>query len=138
MFNSRRGFIGVILAPLVALIPKSAMSADCRAWFGKGYCTDYVKQKTGRSQRGDAKAWKGNTKRHEVKAGDVAIFDFGKWGHVAYIEKVAKDKREKPTSLTVSEMNWGSPLDDCAKSPMFGKVGRRTVSLDKVDRIWRP
>ena len=129
----------VMSSILFSSIGLSVYAQDCRQYYGKGYCTDYIKEKTGKQQSGDAKNWKGGGKKDDVKKGDVAIFDFGSWGHVAYVEKVNKNKKGKPESVDISEKNWATPLDACAKGPNFGrKTTRNCVALSKIDRFWRP
>jgi surface antigen len=131
--------ISVLGGLLIVSVGASVYAQDCKQFYGKGYCTDYIKERTGKQQSGDAKDWKSNIKKDDVKKGDVAIFDFGKWGHVAYVEKVNHNKKGKPESVDISEKNWGSPLDDCARGPEFGKkTNRKDVSLSRVSRFWHP
>lgn len=113
---------------------------DCSCWIkAGGYCTAYIKNKTGKSQHGDANTWTSNIQSSQVKKGDVAIFR--SLTHVAYIEDVIKDKKGKPVSVKISEYNWGpKKIDkDCIVTDKFGVVNHRTVDIGKVDGgFWRP
>jgi surface antigen len=42
-----------------------------------------------------------------VVRGDVAIFDLGRYWHVAYVENVRRDHRGNAISIDISEKNYG-------------------------------
>jgi len=127
--------IGLVFGLMVGALG----AKDCKEYYGKGYCVDYIQQKAGKKQSGNAKDWTSNIKKEDVKAGDVAIFKFGNWGHVAYVDKVNYSKDNKPESLDISEWNWAEPLDSCARGPKFGITSTRNVKLGKVNGgFWRP
>jgi surface antigen len=145
IMQSRRSFLqaaGVLVVS--SLLPVKGLTADCSQWYGKGYCTDYVAKRTGKRQGGDAKNWSGNVKdKSTIRSGDVVIFDFGHWGHVAVVDQVhyrQVGKAQVADSVRISEWNWADPLDACARGPNFGKLTtpQRTVSLQSVSRVWRP
>lgn len=140
----RRQFLGLGAASVAVLIGNNALAGtvDCSKYFGKGYCIDHIKNKTGKKQSGDAKNWRGNINKTDVRKGDVAIFNFGSWGHVAYVESVTpapgKGKVVPPKTVTVSEMNWKMPLDSCLRGPNFGVVTTRTIDVNTPAAYWRP
>lgn len=108
---------------------------ECTKYLGKGYGTDYIKQRVGQVLPGNAAKWKGNINLNQVQLGDVAIFNIGSAGHVAFVEKV-HHKDGQPVSVYLSEMNWG-PLGNCDRSDNFNVVTYRTVAIQKVARVWR-
>lgn len=132
-------------------LPFASASPDCSKYIKMGgYCTDYVKSKVKpkNAPSGDAKTWPNNVSKKDVKKGDAAIFkSVGSYGHVAYVEKVNLDKKKNPTSVDISEMNWGGKppmmLSDyalrvsCGVTDKFGVVSKRTVSINDVSGFWR-
>ena len=120
-------------------------ASNCSKYFGKGYCVDYIEKKAGHKQSGNASQWSGkkvSEMKNDNKKGDVAIFPeaAGGYGHVAYIEKVNKDKKGNVDSIEVSEWNYGPKMvdKDCAVTNKFGEKTTRTVKIETVGRIWRP
>ncbi len=112
---------------------------SCAQYCGSGYCTDYIFYRLGVKQQGNAKDWSGNISADQVRSGDVAIFDFGEWGHVAVIESVNGDE------ITISEWNWGvkstNPIEQsCGVTVEFGQLHSpfRTISKSTATRFWRP
>jgi len=142
LFSRRTFFRFTILAlavgPAITAGNSAIAAHPCAKYQGKGYCTDYIALKTGARERGNANGSQGKITKREVEAGDVAVFDFGRWGHVAYVESVNLDDKERKVSVKISEWNWGSGLDKCAVSSMFGKLSTRTVLIRNVDHFWRP
>ncbi|MFC1644918.1 CHAP domain-containing protein [Patescibacteria group bacterium] len=57
--------------------------------------------------------------------GDVAYWDKGTWGHVAFVEKVNYDASGNATSVYVTEYNY-SPAHD---------LGNRTIQLDDEEHV---
>lgn len=133
-------FGSFLLSPTNSYAAANCKQGDCACWIkAGGYCTAYIKLKTGKSQSGDANKWKSNIKSSDVKKGDVAIFKSKT--HVAYVESVNKDKKGKPTSVKVSEYNYGPKWVDesCLVTDKFGIVSTRTVDISSVDGgFWRP
>lgn len=90
--------------------------ADCTCvdWVKRdGYCVDYVKTRIPAfpipNNISDIVALN-NKEIPEVMAGDVAIFDLGRYWHVAYVEKVHMDQQGRATAIDVSEMNFGGNM----------------------------
>ncbi len=118
----------------------------CAKYYGKGYCTDYIKQRTGNKQRGNAGTWTTNIQTKEVRQGDVIIFKSPGVGHVAVVERVIYERNtDKPYQVEISEMNWGRASSDaekkaCYVTEMFNQVGRRTVKVSdsSIKGFWRP
>lgn len=130
---------GILLANflLIATNTQATCSSECRQYCGQGYCTDYIFSRLHVKQVGDAKQWKGNISANEVQSGDVAIFVFGKYGHVALVESVDGNY------ITISEWNFGScntsQCDQaCGVTDNYGKTTRRRVLVSSVTRFWRP
>ncbi|HZS46011.1 MAG TPA: CHAP domain-containing protein [Blastocatellia bacterium] len=134
----------VVLALSPALVaPAASSAANCSKYLSEGgYCTDYIKFRTGKKQSGDAHLWVGNVNVKDARAGDVAIFPYAAdgFGHVAYIERANKDSRGNPVSFYISEWNYGSQWVDraCAVTNLFHKPNYRTVQINQVGRVWRP
>lgn len=116
----------------------------CAKYYGKGYCTDYIKERTGKKQSGNAGTWRGNIQVKEIRSGDVAIFGSPGVGHVAVIERVIYERNtDKPYEIEISEKNWGGASSnkeerDCYVTKMFNQIGRRTVRVSNVKAFWRP
>ena len=116
-----------------------AHATDCSQYLGRGYCTDYIFDQTGQRQSGDAKNWAGDHNLSLLKKGDVAIFDFGTYGHVALVETVNRDSAGTPVSVDLSEWNYGSTYvnEACAVTNAFGVRGTRNgISVSNITRFW--
>ncbi len=121
--------------------PAATAAADCSRYFGRGYCTDWVAQRTGRRQRGDAGSWQANRGVDQGEPGDVIIQRIGSYGHVAVIERVQyRPYTAIPAAYDVSEMNFGPRMVNapCAVTNYFGRVTYRTVKVSAVAGVWRP
>lgn len=163
---------GIILKRIVGIVLFAFMLAEgtnCRAdgtcddWVDKGgYCVDYVKSKMPTfpvPKDVAAITLLNNKASKDVAQGDVAIFDLGKYWHVAFIEKVHVDQRGNATAIDVSEMNFGGRLSlndykkkwrsknrsewkraiSCGVTKKYGQTGKRTrIALSSVDQIWSP
>ena len=157
-------YVGIIV--LFALLSASNYSfADCNCgdWVNKGgYCVDYVKTKipTFPIPKSVAEiATLNNKETSKVEEGDVAIFDLGKYWHVAFVEKVHVDSKGSATAIDVSEMNFGGQLsyDEykkrwhtknkgewkralcCGVTNKYDRMStRKNVALDSVEQIWSP
>jgi surface antigen len=114
----------------------------CAKYFGKGYCVDYIKNRVGKKQSGDAATWSGNIDPKSVQPGDVAIFNSpAPYGHVAVVERVIYERNtDRPYQVEISEWNWGAQWvdKDCAVTNMFAKQSRRMVRVNIVKAFWRP
>jgi len=75
-----------LLLFVMTLFSASSYAADCSQYLGRGYCTDYIAYATRQRQAGNAQDWKGDHDLSKLVQGDVAIFDFGTYGHVAFVE----------------------------------------------------
>ena len=94
-----------------------------------------------------------------MREGDVAIFDLGRYWHVAYVEKVHTDQQGNATAIDVSEMNFGgqmsfdeykskwSPKNEsewkralcCGVTDKYDQTdSRKNVALNTVTQIWSP
>jgi surface antigen len=131
------------LIGLAVILATPVQAADpCAAYYGKGYCTDYVNSKIGNRQRGNAENWRGGLPRNLVRKGDVAIFR--RVGHVAYVEDVvSRDKNGNPSRIRVSEWNWaagtksGTPAS-CRVTRNFGVQTVREIDVSQVDDFYGP
>lgn len=136
---------------------------NCDDWMNSGgYCVDYVKTKipTFPIPKTDAEiAALKNKVIQEVEEGDVAIFDLGRYWHVAYVEKVHLDSQGTATAIDVSEMNYGGELSFqeyrntwnqknesewkralcCGVTKNYDQLSRRkNIALDSIEQIWSP
>lgn len=147
----------------------TAMHAGCYAgvtcddWMEKGgYCVDYVKEKIPTfplPQTAVELAALKNKKLRDVAEGDVAVFRYRNFWHVAYIEKVHRNRHGKATAIDISEMNFGRQLASYEYKDIWGvksdsewkravacgvthnynkKTSRKNVSLSTVTQIWSP
>jgi hypothetical protein len=127
-----------------------------------GYCVDYVKTKIPSfpiPQNKDEIATLKNRDIFKVTAGDVAIFNFSNYWHVAYVEKVQLDQHGNATTIDVSEMNFGNQLSlndfrnkwkqksksewkraiCCGVTDNYDQTSaRKNVALNTVTQIWSP
>lgn len=138
-------YIGIGFAlTLDSFTVETCAQDKCAKYYGKGYCTDYIKEQTGKKQSGNAGTWRGNIRVKDVKKGDVAIFSSPGVGHVAIVDRVIYEHNtDKPYEIDISEKNWGSPSTNaeekaCYVTKMFNKVSRRTVRVSTVKAFWRP
>jgi hypothetical protein len=106
------GFI--MFLTLTTACENSFADCTCEDWVNRGgYCVDYVKSRipTFPAPKSVAEITVlKNRETSQVKEGDVAIFDLGKYWHVAYVEKVHLDHKGTATAIDVSEMNFGEQL----------------------------
>lgn len=115
-------------------------TTDCRQFFGKGYCVDYIHQRYRNAPSGNASTWPSTVKdKYSVQKGDVAIFRSAASGvgHVALVENVNHNRK----TIDVSEMNWGvGKIDACSRvDGAFNKVSyRRNIPISSVSGFWRP
>jgi len=136
-------FMTIVTSALVFGMATPSLAEDiCSKYYGKGYCTDYIKKKVGTKQGGDAKDWSCNVDKTDVKGGDVAIFKSK--NHVALVEEVTRDKKGKPKNIRISEWNWGKinkkdkEKKYCIVTESFGISNERSVSASSGVCFWRP
>lgn len=140
-----------------------ALNCDCGDWMDKrGYCVDYIKEKIPGfpiPQNTTEIASLKNKPVSEITEGDVAIFNFSNYWHVAYVEKVHRDQQGVARSIDVSEMNFGDRLtrDEfngkwkirnerewqraicCGVTDRYDELSfRKNIELDTVKQIWSP
>jgi len=153
----------VMVFSLMALSSTSFAGCNCDDWMDRGgYCVDYVKTKIPAfpipKTDTEIEALK-NRETSKVEEGDVAIFDLGRYWHVAYVEKVHTDSRGRATAIDVSEMNFGGQLsfDEyksrwrtkkesewkralcCGVTKKYDQLSRRkNIAIDSVEQIWSP
>jgi hypothetical protein len=154
---------------LTAAISFSALPSNCFAgcncddWVDKGgYCVDYVKSKIPSFPIPKSVAEITLLKNREtakVEEGDVAIFDLGKYWHVAYVEKVHSDQLGNATAIDISEMNFGGQISFqefknkwnpknssewkravcCGVTQKYDQLSKRkNIALNSVEQIWSP
>jgi len=100
-------------------------SDPCAQYYGKGYCTDYIRTKVNIPWRGDPITWIEQARKHSYKTGNepkvssIAVFSYAMpFGHVAWVESILPDG-----SFTVSHWNWGKMINrECGVTEMFGKT----------------
>jgi hypothetical protein len=152
----------MILA-LTALSKNSYADCNCDNWVERGgYCVDYIKTKVPTFPIPKSVAEISVLKNKEtakVEEGDVAIFDLGKYWHVAYVEKVHLNSQGNATTIDVSEMNFGAQIsfDEykkrwhtrnesewrralcCGVTKKYDQTSRRkNIALNSVEQIWSP
>lgn len=136
---------------------------DCDDWVSRrGYCVDYVKSKIPSfpipTSEKDIMQLK-NRDVGKIAPGDVAIFDLGRYWHVAYVEHVHRDQFGKAVAIDVSEKNFGDRLtlsefrktwktpktgewkraQWCGVTKKFDQIGvRRYIDLATIDQVWSP
>lgn len=136
---------------------------NCDDWVARrGYCVDYVKSRIPSFPIPDGEDdIKRLNNRHvrDVARGDVAIFDLGRYWHVAYVENVHRDGHGNVVAIDVSEKNYGPRMSPahyrktwgnghgsewkravwCGVTKKFGQNGVRTnVPIDTVEQVWTP
>lgn len=140
-----------------------ALDCACGDWMDKeGYCVDYVKEKIPSfpiPQNTTEIASLKNKEISEISEGDVAIFDFGNYWHVAYVEKVHRNQQGIASTIDVSEMNFGDRMSFvefrtkwksanesewkralcCGVTDKYDQMGfRKNVALNSVTQVWSP
>lgn len=135
----------------------------CDDWINRGgYCIDYVKTRIPTfplPQTATELAALKNKDIPDVAEGDVAVFRYRHYWHVAYIEKVHRNKQGEAKAIDVSEMNFGRKLSfydyqaiwsiksdsewkravACGVTHNYSKkTSRKNVELATVKQIWSP
>jgi hypothetical protein len=127
-----------------------------------GYCVDYIKTKIPSfpiPMNTSEIALLKNKDIPEVAEGDVAMFNFSNYWHVAYVEKVHLDQQGNASSIDVSEMNFGGKMSFAEyKAKWRGKSrsewkralccgvtdnydltsSRKNIALNTVKQVWSP
>ncbi len=155
----------VASAIVIACLSTNSYSADCTCvdWVEKGgYCVDYVKDKIPSFpiplSATEIVSLK-NKEITEITEGDVAIFNYRKYWHVAYVEKVHRDQQGDASAIDVSEMNsgeqmtfdefkstWKSKSESewkraicCGVTDKYDQLDfRNNIALNTVKQIWSP
>jgi len=157
--------ISIPVAAIVFTVMCSTGNAACNCddWVGRGgYCVDYVKDKIPSFPVPKSVAEITLLKNREpskVEEGDVAIFDLGRYWHVAYVEKVHVDHLGNATAIDVSEMNYGGQLSFqdfkskwkpknasdwkralcCGVTKKYDQLShRKNIAIDTVEQVWSP
>jgi len=140
-----------------------ALNCDCGDWMNKGgYCVDYIKERIAVfpiPQNTTEIAALKNKPVTEISEGDVAIFNFSNYWHVAYVEKVYRDQNGTAHSIDVSEMNFGDRLTRtefktkwksmnerewqratcCGVTDQYDELSyRKNVAVNTVTQVWSP
>lgn len=157
--------IQILAATVLVTVLRTSCHAGCNCddWMDRGgYCVDYIKNRIPAfpipQSDAEIEALK-NRETAKVEEGDVAIFDLGRYWHVAYVEKVHLDSQGAATAIDVSEMNFGGQLSlqeyrnrwnqtsesewkralCCGITKKYDQLGRRkNIALDSVEQIWSP
>lgn len=137
----RRSFLVGATYSLISGEAVAQRTDPCASYYGRGYCTDYVNQRTGVRTRGDASTWPANIRRVDIRVGDVAIFR--RQNHVAYIEEIteranrAPYARGFPLRFRISEWNYGardpSTPRECYVTVNFGRSTTREGAFDSAE-----
>ena len=153
----------LMILVLVSACSDSFAGCNCDDWMSRGgYCVDYVKSRIPAFPipKSDIEiAALKNKAVSSVAEGDVAIFDLGRYWHVAYVEKVHMDSHGRATSIDISEENFGGEMtyDEyrgrwhtksesewkralcCGVTDKYNQRSvRKNVSIGSVDQIWDP
>lgn len=159
----RRISIIVVTVVIAAMHSNCYAGCNCEDWVNRdGYCVDYVKSRVPEfpvpNDVAEIEVLK-NRDVPEVMEGDVAIFDLGRYWHVAYVEKVHLDNQGNASAIDVSEMNFGGKMSYkeyksrwspksvnewkralcCGVTDKYSQTStRKNVALDTVKQIWSP
>lgn len=158
----RKAVISAVIV-ITGMATNCYADCDCEDWVNKGgYCVDYVKTRIPafpipRSTT-EIAALK-NKDISDVTEGDVAMFNFSNYWHVAYVEKVHLDRQGNATAIDVSEMNYGGEMsfDEykarwrqksrsewkravcCGVTDNYDQAGfRKNIALNTVKQVWSP
>jgi len=153
----------LMILVLTSVCTDSFAGCNCDDWMSRGgYCVDYVKAKIPKfpipKTDNEIAALK-NKVVSSVEEGDVAIFDLGRYWHVAYVEKVHMDSHGRAASIDISEKNFGGEItyDEykgrwhtksdsewkralcCGITNKYNQRSlRKNVSISTVEQIWDP
>jgi hypothetical protein len=161
--DMRRNSLILAVTVSIVMVTNCYADCDCDDWMKKGgYCVDYIKTRIPAfpiPQNTTEIAVLTNKEVSEVAEGDVAMFNFSNYWHVAYVEKVHQDQQGNATAIDVSEMNYGGQLsfDEyknrwrqksrsewkralcCGVTDNYDETSsRKKVALNTVRQIWSP
>jgi len=163
LLNTKRILFTVSIITACVTANSFALNCDCGDWMDKGgYCVDYIKDKIPEFPiplSTTAIASLKNRPVSEIAEGDVAIFNFRNYWHVAYVEKVHRDQNGAARSIDISEMNFGDRLtrDEfkikwksrnesewqraicCGVTDRYDELSyRNNIELGTVRQVWSP
>jgi len=141
-----RAGLFAVLASAALPVPAQEFNfqRDCAQWADKhGYSTDYIKQKIGKRQPGQAENWRGNVEPKDVQPGDVVVTHVrhkSRGMRASYVEEVRRNSDGSAASVLVSEWNVGPFVDErCNVTDHFGMLSpQRPIAIDTVVKVWRP
>lgn len=129
-------------AIFAARVPQAAYHG-----FEKGYCTYFAAKQfdlivgeptgPGWHWRGDAgvwldraraAGWRVSSDANAAKVGAIVVWAGGKFGHVAIVRGV------EASTITIEEMNWGTPMSNDGRTVNFDKVTRATLPASNLSR----
>ena len=131
----RRGIAAICLTLGLAWPSVGALGKDCNcpvADWDVGQCVWYVRSRVSTPipwRGGAANGWIKEAKKAGWSTGTkpvpkgIAVFDVGNFGHVAYIESANKDG-----SFTISDCNWGTPVENKVHADCCGFTKARCVN----------
>ncbi|MBI1928514.1 CHAP domain-containing protein [Candidatus Poribacteria bacterium] len=120
-------------------VSQEIQSAPAQNRFQWGWCTWYAADKwlswgyeppsTRHAKYWFADAWKKFLRGYQPRVRAIMVLSVGEFGHVAIVEEVQGNR------FKVSEMNWGLPVDKDGKTPNFGKVTTRWLTVGQVKNL---
>jgi hypothetical protein len=122
---------GIMLAMALLGIHTSVFAAcKCDDWMEKGgYCVDYINKRIPSfpiPQNTNEISVLKNKNILDVTEGDVAMFNFSNYWHVAYVENVRRNQQGVAIAIDVSEMNFGDQLS-------FAEFKKKWKSLSEAE-----
>ena len=139
------------LAALAAVVhahaaDHSKWQRDCAEWIQKkGYSVDYIEERTGQRPGGTmARDWMPNLESKDARANDVVFLRVdsadGQGQRVEVVDEVVLNAGDGSVrAIKTSSMNIGKMVEPkCHITENFGKVRKRTVTIDRVIGAWRP
>lgn len=163
LVSTKRILFAVSALTVCGTADSFALNCDCGDWMSKGgYCVDYIKERIPGfpiPQNTTEIASMKNKPVTEITEGDVAIFNFSNYWHVAYVEKVHRGPKGDARLIDVSEMNFGDRLtrDEfkgkwksrnerewqraicCGVTDKYDELSfRKNVAVNTVTQVWSP
>lgn len=162
-FSTKRILFIVSILTAGVTTDSFALNCDCSDWMNKGgYCVDYIKEKIPSFPIPKSTTEIATLKNRDISdidEGDVAMFNYSNYWHVAYVERVHRNQQGLATAIDVSEMNFGDKIsfDEfktkwkskhetewrralcCGVTENYDETGmRKKVSLNTVKQVWSP
>lgn len=157
----------IIIAACIILISilrtNSHADCNCEDWVKRGgYCVNYVKSRIPIfpvPEDADAITALKNKEVEDIDKGDVAVFNLGRYWHVALVEKVHTDQSGNATAVDVSEMNFGGKISFndfknkwrlttesewkraicCGVTEAYNRsTSRQNVEINSITQVWSP